>query len=465
MRKRRDRLSELPQSLIHHILSFLPMRDVVSTTVLSKRWNKLWTTVPCLNFCFDLKSSKLVNGADSVRNFVNRALMLWRGTKILKFKIVIRNVFDLSLAGDFDLWVRFAVEYKVEDLSIELRYDSYILEWEDDPVMEDVYSTPQCLNSCSSIKKLSLAGCNLRIDGSPTWYQLTSFEFDGFWFSESLANQILTGSPRLEVFDLSFMECFENLNIRSTSLKKLKIKKYIYSEEEYPTDISHTLLSICCPNLETLEMWGVLYGKYYLSNFSSLTDAILGYYGPHFYDDTPWLLGEKLCQILPAIQHVENLTFSSVCCVQELVVSLRTNLPSPFPNVKFLKLHFDEIELDDMINLLGIFPSLKMLVIEDETTSGSSPEFNIKKFLEFEINVSNSFLRQLKTIHITSRFSDSSIFQVIALLLKHASMLEKLVVWAEWHKRGPPAFPFKVANVLLNIPRSSLTAMVIINPK
>ncbi|KAL8458870.1 hypothetical protein ACS0TY_036391 [Phlomoides rotata] len=260
------------------------------------------------------------------------------------------------------------------------------------------------------------------------------------------------------------MECFENLNIRATGLKKLKIRKYIYSVKEYPTDISHTSLSICCPNLETLEMSGGLYGKYYLSNFSSLTHAILGYYYLRIFDNTCGLIGEKLCQILPAIQHVENLTFSA-SCVQEVVVSLRTNLPSPFPNVKFLKLHFDEIKLDDMINLLGIFPSLRMLVIEERTTSGSSPEFNIKKFLEFEINVSNSFLRQLKTVHITSRFSDSSIFQVIALLLKHASMLEKLVVWAEWGKRGPPAFPFKVANVLLNMPRSSPTAMVIINPK
>ncbi|KAL8494670.1 hypothetical protein ACS0TY_025492 [Phlomoides rotata] len=50
MHKHSDRLIELPLSLIHHILSFLAMRDVVSTTILSKRWNNLWTYVPCLNF-------------------------------------------------------------------------------------------------------------------------------------------------------------------------------------------------------------------------------------------------------------------------------------------------------------------------------------------------------------------------------------------------------------------------------
>ncbi|KAL8525374.1 hypothetical protein ACS0TY_014849 [Phlomoides rotata] len=53
-----DRLSELPDSLIHLIFSFLPMRKVLSTTLLSKRWKNLWTSVPYLNFCF--------NGVDSV---------------------------------------------------------------------------------------------------------------------------------------------------------------------------------------------------------------------------------------------------------------------------------------------------------------------------------------------------------------------------------------------------------------
>ncbi|KAI3898569.1 hypothetical protein MKW92_042237 [Papaver armeniacum] len=45
-----DRISELPESLIHHILSFLSIKCIASTTILSKRWNNLWLSLPILDF-------------------------------------------------------------------------------------------------------------------------------------------------------------------------------------------------------------------------------------------------------------------------------------------------------------------------------------------------------------------------------------------------------------------------------
>ncbi|KAL8549979.1 hypothetical protein ACS0TY_008706 [Phlomoides rotata] len=463
-----DRLSELPQSLILHILSFLRMRDVVKTTLLSKRWENLWTTLPCLNFS-DIISEDDELDSNRVRNFVNRALLFWKGTKLLKFIIEIRDHFDTSsLAGDMDLWVRFAVINKVEELNILLEYDEGVLDCEEDAgSSKDIYRAPECLNSCSSIRKLSLVGCNLRVRKSPTWNQLKSLQINGFSFSERLINRILLGTPRLEVFELSLVESNKNLNIRSTSLKKLKINKYLYFVDEQPS--LDSILRICCPNLETLEISGVYYGKCLFTNVSSLTDATLDFYdsvyhkdcGSNYYDARGIeLLGETMRYMFSTFQHVERVALSS-SSFQMIGAALKKNLFSPLPNVVYLKVAVDLIELVEMVHLLEIFPNLKMLILEDQSHL-HSPDINAENYSEFKTNLTKSFMLQLKIIEIISDFYDSSMFWYVEFLLKHCSMLEKLVVRTKWNKSCLQARSLEIAERLLRMSRSSPTAEVII---
>nr|POF11157.1 f-box/lrr-repeat protein [Quercus suber] len=45
----KDIISSLPEYILTHILSFLPIQDSVSTSILSSRWRPLWALVPVLN--------------------------------------------------------------------------------------------------------------------------------------------------------------------------------------------------------------------------------------------------------------------------------------------------------------------------------------------------------------------------------------------------------------------------------
>ncbi|GJZ94843.1 F-box domain containing protein, partial [Tanacetum coccineum] len=64
-----DRLSNLPDDLIHRILSFVGIKLAVQTSALSSRWRYLWTSLPRLDF-----SSEDFKTLPKFSNFVTHVL-------------------------------------------------------------------------------------------------------------------------------------------------------------------------------------------------------------------------------------------------------------------------------------------------------------------------------------------------------------------------------------------------------
>jgi len=73
----KDIISSLPDSLLTHILSFLPIQDSVSTSILSSRWRPLWTLVPVLHLKqLELKKRMFRLGNENFK-FVDIVSRIW----------------------------------------------------------------------------------------------------------------------------------------------------------------------------------------------------------------------------------------------------------------------------------------------------------------------------------------------------------------------------------------------------
>ncbi|KAI9076742.1 hypothetical protein K1719_041325 [Acacia pycnantha] len=87
--------SELPEKVLSHILSFLPTKEAVRTSVLSKRWEYIWTSIPKL--C-------LHHGTEPPMDFVNiinRLLRLRGSFDITSFSLYI-DIFEFDF-GEVDI--------------------------------------------------------------------------------------------------------------------------------------------------------------------------------------------------------------------------------------------------------------------------------------------------------------------------------------------------------------------------
>nr|CAB3487121.1 unnamed protein product [Digitaria exilis] len=190
-----DRLSSLPDALLHTIMSFLPARQAVQTCVLSRRWEDLWCSMPCISIDqqeFDMAASGNMNDLENAREssrfeeFVNSLLMFHKAPSLEMFRFHVTR------------------PYKFEVLA--LHEDSGIIP------------------TFSNLRTLLFNGCDLSDD----------FQMLGYF---------MNNTPSLEKLTLQYCKLPED----SKKRKRMENPKRIPIK-------CHDTLTFQCPNLKLIEI-------------------------------------------------------------------------------------------------------------------------------------------------------------------------------------------------------------------
>lgn len=139
-RNKMDCISQLPDCILSHILTMLPMKDLLKTSILSRRWCKLWALRRDLYFDIHnvlgsemelLETGDLIDlprdstvvcfadfdlSRDEFVNRVDRVVKNFEGTNIDSF--VVNFYLDCEQSNNIDQWISFAIARGVERINL-----------------------------------------------------------------------------------------------------------------------------------------------------------------------------------------------------------------------------------------------------------------------------------------------------------------------------------------------------------
>lgn len=240
----KDRISNLPSDVLHQILSNLSTKDSVSTSVLSKRWKKLWKHVPAL----DLDSNNLSDDW-ALDEFFDSYMELNKNLK--RFKLIYNPIEHSH--SDFVSRIDDVVESEVRHLTLLNKVDGE----------EDLVRMPLSLYTCATFLNLTLFCVVLDFPESVMvslpcveTMHLEAVKFDGDSVLETLISSCSVLNDLIIIThpgDLLQVVC-----VRSQSLKCFKLES-MRAEFEECGDPS---VEIDAPKLKFMSITGYQYESF-----------------------------------------------------------------------------------------------------------------------------------------------------------------------------------------------------------
>ncbi|KAI8552776.1 hypothetical protein RHMOL_Rhmol06G0294000 [Rhododendron molle] len=397
-----DRISELPDAVLCHILSFMPTKYAVLTSVLSKRWQYLWTGVNTLDFDNSLLFHEPDDGSSAelellrFTEFVNMVLSLSDVLCLKRFCLRLESFCVLELV---DSWICAVTKGNVQ--KVELHYGEYY-KWF--PVV-----LPRAIFTSKTLVDLTLDGPILLVVDASVW--LPSLKIlnlvDLLYENNDSLQKLFSKCPILE--ELCISRCRSGtggeLNVSVPTLRRLTITRFGDGIHDHLTK-----LVVNAPKLEHIHLSDYVTQEFLLENLSSLLRACLVIGG-----DRLTIYDGCISMLLMGIANVKSLDYFSELSDYRLPT---------FPNLTHLRLggRNGGWNLNLLNEFLNCSPNLQVLTLEENRVPGST------KCWTPPTRVPCCLLSHLEEIRILKFDGDGYDLGVIVYLLESAQVLKKLTI-------------------------------------
>ncbi|KAM5571510.1 F-box/FBD/LRR-repeat protein [Rosa sericea] len=363
-----DKLSNLPSDVTEQILSHLPIREAVRTSVLSSKWRRKWATLRRLVFD-DKTAIRCV-----IERVIDHVLLLHEGP-VDTFKL---STDKYIKTAEFHRWILYLSRFSVKEFILEKGNSS----WN--------YNISSHLFSYKDLTHLGLNNCSLK---PPLTFKgfamLKSLDIRNASVAKDVLEKIIVGCPPLERMILCDL-------------------------------VSITHLKIDAPNLQFLKVRGV-FEEIKLQNTPNLVDVSID---PKKASRSR--SSSKLLQYFLSLPRIERLTIDG--CLLECVNSLPTELPEPCPCLNFLSISMRSNNLDDILIamcLLRSSPALQVLEIvvrqENKAAAGEQATnwLNNNRLWEFT---------QLRRLKVTGLYGVTGEVDLLEYLFLSSPALQELEI-------------------------------------
>ncbi|CDY33799.1 BnaA09g46050D [Brassica napus] len=390
-----DMISELPDSLVTQILSYLPTGDSVQTGILSKRWKNLWLSVPAL----DLNCLLIADEDDEevLFTFVEKFLEFSPESSLLKVKVRCR---PRMIDGFMDR-VGTMISRGTQHLDV-VSSSCYLDE-------RSIYHTcvefmPINLYTSKTLVYLKLSSSGLMDPGCPVLEELT--------LVRDLDDDYALRNDEFGV-----------MRVRSQSLKRFSVLP-LREVRDYHSRVECTL-EIDAPGLEYISLGEDQFDSIVVKNLTSLIMVnldikfVINLYG--FFD--PWDASKRneIRGFLNGISSVRHIIISEKT-VKALDLYSKGGMIPKFNNLSRLEAVFPSALLQFLPAFLQCCPNLKHLVLKIVHSE------EMKEGLELT-DVPRCVSTTLECVEIKDKFEwEEGKMKVAKYLVENSAVLKKFIL-------------------------------------